>query len=476
MTWTWWRTAWLVVLVLAVGAGVYASVRYAAYGRAKAEQLLQDGQSAEAELRLTDALVAYDGAVALRGVAAASAAEAASRAATIHAAKGRTEDEQSYLRRAVSLQGGEPRYAAALVRSLVETRDLDEAQQVLDDALRSSPEDAQLLVVAARLELARQSSDGARDFARRAVDADEKNAEAVLLDALLRVHTAPAEAATAFQAVLSLTKEQSLLSLAQVLRPIAQQIDVGLDSEAYEHVLVAATLLDRGEDDAALLEATAAIEVDDAYRDAWVYRGVAELHTNALDAAASSLARAKELDPTFGYTRFALGQLAVARGDRAAAVSELREAIELGYDTTELRVELADVLVVDGKVGDAREVLTGALDDAPTDRALHQALFWLEFGTVSDFKAAKKAAASFAEDLPKDALAQGLAALAAHALDDDKTARTKAEAAIRADGKIAVAFLVLGLLDNDRGQLQHAIDLDVEGHVSVQAQSALAAE
>jgi tetratricopeptide (TPR) repeat protein len=87
-------------------------------------------------------------------------------------------------------------------------------------------------------------------------------------------------------------------------------------------VLVAATLLEHeefGMIDAARNECIAAIEADETYRDAWAFRGAAELLLGENDAAGESLTRAKELDPTFGYTRYQLGLLAAARGDFAGA-------------------------------------------------------------------------------------------------------------------------------------------------------------
>ncbi|MFO0702399.1 MAG: tetratricopeptide repeat protein [Candidatus Andersenbacteria bacterium] len=471
--WTWWRTAWLVVLILAVGAGVYAAYKFAQYGHAKAEQLLQDGQTAEETLQLTQALTDYDGAIALRGVAGGSAAQAALRAAAIYTAKGQHDVAQDYLRQAVALQPADPSYAAALVRSLITTRGLDEATKVLSEAQQQSPTDADLLVAAVRLALAKQDGEAARDAARRAVQADGKDGAAVLLDALLRIHTAPAESAKAFDKLLTLTQDQALQALAQALRPIAQQIDAGLNNDAYEHVLVAATLLDHGEFDAARLESTQATDTSKDYRDGWVYRGAAELAIHDLDAAATSLARAKELNPTHGYTRSLLGQLAEARGNHDEAANQLREAIELGYDTVEVHVTLADVLSAAGKTDEARTTLQRALADHGTDRTLHEALFWLEYTRSGGAAAAKQVAEEFTRDVHGDPLAEGLLALGLFATGDTTGARKKAEAALATNPKLAVGYLVQGLLDDDRTKLEHAIDLDVEGHVSTQAESAL---
>lgn len=472
-----WRIAWLVVLVLAIGAVVYAGWKYVQYGRVKAVQLVQTGDTARTEGRLTDALVAYDGALALGGISAGSAAEAAANAASIYDAKGRESDAQRYLRRAYELQQEDPRYAALLARSLIETRQVLEADELLAEAQsRTGDTDAGLSAAQARAALARLDPQTAVDYARQAANRDPENAEAAVLNALLRIHEAPAESAKTFEQVLKLTQDKSTVRLVQALRPIAQQIDEGLGNDAFEHVLVAATLLehaDFGMLDAARNECIAAIEADETYRDAWSYRGAAEVALGELDAAGESLSRAKELDPTFGYTRYQLGLLAVARGDFSAAAAELRQSIELGYKAADVRLELADALTAGGDIDGARDVLDAALDAFPTETTLHEALFWLEFSDADDAKAAKKVAATFAQDLPSSALATGLVALAAYALDDEKSARTKAAAALKQDAALAVGHLVVGLLDDDDAELTRAVDLDLEGHVSEQAQVAL---
>jgi len=471
-----WRITWIVVFVLGVAAVGYAGWRYVQYGKVKVVQLLGTGNTALAEGRLTDALVAYDGVLALSGFSADRAAEAAVNAATIYSGKGRAAEAQRYLTDAYELQPGVPRYAALLVRSLIETRDLEDAAGVVADAEERTSVDAGLSIAAARLALAQLDPETARSRAAGAVKRDPEHAESVVVSALLRIHEAPAESASELERALELTEDPSMLRFAQALRPLALQIDEGLSNDAFEHVLVAATLLEHegfGMIDAARNECIAAIEADETYRDAWAYRGTAELLLGELDAAGESLARAKELDPTFGYTRYQLGLLAVARGDFAGAAGELRQAVELGYSAADVRLALANALTAGGDIDGARDALEAALGAFPTEPMLHEALFWLEYADADDAGEAKKVAAAFAQDLPNSALATGLVAFAAYALDDEKTARTKAEAALKQDESLAVGHLVIGLLDDDAAELTRAVDLDLEGHVSEQAQVAL---
>lgn len=460
-------------MLLAVAAGAYAAWRFAAYGRDKALQLVQTGQTAAEQGKFTQALTDFEGALALRGVAAGSAAQAAAMAASIFASKDQPVDAQRYLKQAVELQAGDVSYAALYVRSLTTTRNLAEAAKVLAEAEKQSSDDAGLLVAATRLDLARQDDATAQSDAARAIKADGSNAEAVVLAALLQMHAAPADAAKALQQALSLTKDQGLLALAQSLRPIAQQIQTGLGNEAYEHVLVATALLDHGEFDAARLECIRATQIKDSYRDAWVCRGSAELGARELDAATTSLARAKALDPTHGFTRYQLGLLALVRRDHAAATKELSESITLGYDTVDVRLALAQAFILAGAHKEARIVYQQAVTDFAAEPRVREAWFWFEFVDASNAATAAKVAGGFAKDLPASALAEGLVALAAWSRGEQATARTQSEAALKKDPALAVGVLVQGLLDNDHALLTHAIDLDVEGHVSVQAQAAL---
>src|SRR3990167_1137742 len=203
--WTWWRTAWLIVLVLAVAAFAYAAYRYMQYGRAKAQALLETGQTAVGELRLTDALVAFDQAIALRGVARGSAAEAAAEAAALYTAKGQHTEAQRYLRQAADLQPADVNYSFLLTKSLLLTRKIGRAEKIITEALKLNADDPGLLVVSARLKLARQDDTGARTALDQALQVDSSHAEALTFLAVLSVHESPTEAAKKLEQALSRT-------------------------------------------------------------------------------------------------------------------------------------------------------------------------------------------------------------------------------------------------------------------------------
>ena len=467
--WTWWRTAWLIVLVLAVAAFAYAAYRYMQYGRAKAQALLETGQTAVGELRLTDALVAFDQAIALRGVARGSAAEAAAEAAALYTAKGQHTEAQRYLRQAADLQPADVNYSFLLTKSLLLTRSLDDAEKIITEALKLNADDPGLLVVSARLKLARQDDTGARTALDQALQVDSSHAEALTFLAVLSVHESPTEAAKKLEQALSRTKDTGLQMLIQAVRPVALQISENSSSQPFDRILMSAALLEQREYDLVLLESKQAIALDETYRDAWAYRGVAELGVGDLDSASSSLARAKELDPTFGYTRYQLGLLAQMRGDQAAALEELNIALELKYDKIEVRLALVKSYLLANDIEAARTNLQQTVEQYGTESSAHETLFWLEFVEAGDPRAAAKVAKQFMTDLPTDPLGQGLAALAAQAQGDEKKARSLVDQALATDPNLAVAHLVLGLLDNDPSELTRATDLDLEGHVSALA-------
>jgi tetratricopeptide (TPR) repeat protein/tRNA A-37 threonylcarbamoyl transferase component Bud32 len=100
-----------------------------------------------------------------------------------------------------------------------------------------------------------------------------------------------------------------------------------LSSEAYNNlgnVLVAKGKLDR-----AIQEFTTAIEINPAGAEAYANRGLARTIKLELDSAFEDFKSAATRDPRNPDIRFYLAEALEGRGDRAAAVKELREALRL---------------------------------------------------------------------------------------------------------------------------------------------------
>jgi tetratricopeptide (TPR) repeat protein len=466
-----WRIVWIVILVLLIAAGGYFYYRFSLYGKEKAKQLVSEGVRAEQSLHFSEALQKYDTALALESVAEQTAAEAAFHAARIHTEKGQHQRAQEYLEQAVDLDPANSAYSDALARSLLATRDIEGAKKVLEDAAERNADDPTILAAQTQVALYEQDEKTADERITRVLTLTPEHPEANFWKGVSVIHENPAQAQDHFDVVLK-GQNAGLVDLAKELNEIAQQIASDLGNEAYEAVLVGVALLNNSLPDAALLQLKTAIDADGTYRDAWAYKAQAEIATGRLAEAENSIGQALELDPTFGYSHFVAGILRLAQGDSASAAQNVEKAIEFGYDTTEVRLQLAEMQLAAGKKEEAAEALSDALEENESDAELHQALFWLHFD-AGDFPRAKKAAETYQKALPRDAQALGLLALAELKLDDRDEALEDAEKALDQNQLQPVALLVKGLANNDRSALIQALDLDSEGHVGQLATEAL---
>jgi tetratricopeptide (TPR) repeat protein len=466
-----WRIVWIVILVLLLAAGGYFYYRFSLYGKEKAKQLVSEGLSAEQSLHFSEALQKYDTALALESVAEQTAAEAAFHAARIHTEKGQHQRAQEYLEQAVDLDPANSAYSDALARSLLASRDIAGAKKVLEDATERNADDPTILAAQAQVALYEQDEKTADERISHVLTLIPEHVEANFWKGVFVMHEDPGQAQDHFEVVLK-SQNSALVDLTKELDEIAQQIASDIGNEAYEAVLVGAALLNHSLPDAALLQLKAAIDADGTYRDAWAYKAQAEIVTGRLAEAENSIGQALELDPTFGFSHFVAGMLRLAQGDSISAAQNIEKAIEFGYDTTEVRLQLAEMQIAAGKKDEAVNALSSALKENESDAALHEALFWLHFD-IADFTRAKKTAEAYKKALPRDTRALGLLALAQLKLDDRKTALENVEKALTQNQLEPAALLVKGLADNDRGALTQALDLDSEGHVGRLATEAL---
>jgi tetratricopeptide (TPR) repeat protein len=474
-----WRIIWLIVFVMLIGAGGYSYYRFAQYGRARAEQLVQEGQAAQKELRFGDALEAYQLALSLQSVAEPTAAIAALQSAHIYSSRGQHEQAQELLQRAVALDPATPAYGFELVRSYLVTRDLDLADEALTQVEQATGkeggdvENAELVTLKARLAAARGDREAAQKFAEQAHKVDSEFNEAALLLGMLTIHEDPGEARKLFEAALSGNNHQDQVSLLQRLVEVSRQLEEDSNSPAYQAALVAAALLEFGEYDVALLEAQDSIDQDNSYRDAWVFRARAELETKKLSEAKSSIQTALEIDPTFGLSHYVAAQIAAAQGDHAAASGELQKAVAVDYDSPAVFTLLADQLVAQDQVDQALEQLQRGSKLNPNSRELLEYQYWLYYLNLDDKKEAKATAKNFFEESPQDPVALGLVALSEWQTGNSEKASEQADQVTRQAPQEAIGFLVKGLATENAAFLKHAVDLDKKGFISQIARQAL---
>src|SRR6185295_11587595 len=92
------------------------------------------------------------------------------------------------------------------------------------------------------------------------------------------------------------------------------------------------------------------------------------------DAARACYERARGLDPASFRWAYYLALLQDARGDRAAAIATLRDALKLAPDYAPARIALSSMLLASGDAEQARALAEGAVKDAPGSAPAHYAL------------------------------------------------------------------------------------------------------
>lgn len=99
--------------------------------------------------------------------------------------------------------------------------------------------------------------------------------------------------------------------------------------------------------------------------------GELHLEAGALDEAEQAFSRALGLEPQSADHRFHLGQVALARGDHAAAARQLAEVVakDDGFGYGEAKRLLARAYVEGGRDADARRVLESLLKTHPSAEA-----------------------------------------------------------------------------------------------------------
>lgn len=458
-----WRWIWSIIIILLIGAFVYFGYRFELYGESKVDNLLAAGQAAEEQMYYQEALLNYDQALILKGVAQEKASLAAFSAARIFSSTGQHVQAQEYLSQAIELQPENLELRVALAGSFIKSRDLDQAEQTIQEAEEIDAQAPGLLLVKAELALARQQVAEAEKLVERVLDQDEQNQRAQFLQAVFIMHDEPEAARQIFEELVQTSRSPTKIAKIEELIDLADQIESKIGNPAFEFVLVGASLFEHGDFDLALTEVLAAIEQDSDYRDAWIYRAEAELATDQFDAAQISLAKAVELDPTHGYTRFIEGSLAVEGEDFTQAVEKFQLAIQQGFAEDQVVVALAKAFVLANRTPDAITVLQDAIAENSTE-LFYQELFWIYYNE-DDFSEAEDIAEEYVEER-KTATAHGLLALALFALEKEKRAGNEAEDALEIDQSNPAGLLVQGLIENDEGLIRHAIDGDNDGRVS----------
>ncbi len=284
------------------------------------------------------------------------------------------------------------------------------------------------------------------------------------------IHDNPKQARETLEALVAASSSERAIQKYTDLIEVARQIESRIGNDAYEQVLVGTVLLEYEDYYAAIVKFLAALEFDETYRDAWVYLASAELQTKQLTKASSSIQRAVELDPTYGFTRYTEGLILLEKGEPLPAIDKMRQAIDLDYDTETSRLKLSRTQQEAGLQTAAVATLEEALEiEEINNQKIFNELFWLYF-MAENYREAQQVVEDYLDEYPGGADPLGLQALVLYFNDDKNEASKIADEALNVNQSNPPALLVRGLYDNDEAFLLRAIDVDMDGRTSQIAQ------
>ena len=149
------------------------------------------------------------------------------------------------------------------------------------------------------------------------------------------------------------------------------------------HYNLAAVLLDKGENDQALTEASIAVRLQPNDSDAHVVLGNALLAAGQTDESITEYERALELKPESADAHYNLGRALQEKGGAASAADHYRAALQIAPETMEAHLNLGNILLQEGHEDGAVRQYRGALAVSPHSVKALNNLAWA-LATASD--------------------------------------------------------------------------------------------
>ena len=316
---------------------------------------------------------------------------------------------EGQLRALVKLKPDQLADRAQLAIFLSRSKRLDDAQKVLDEAVKALPhsDDAKLLQVDF---LAQQRSHYiAEQTLRDYIKADSDNYVLRLELGNMLQHFG--ESAKALEVFSDITRSAGTEPSGLIARDRLALIAVGEKREADAQRLLAEVL-----------------KVSPRDNDALAIRGQLELSHGDSTSAIADLRAVLRDQPRSPSVNRVLAQALVAHGDMALAEEPLRTAMESAPTDVSLRVALAQLLFQQQQPDQGLTVLQDGIKAMPTDNTLNDALVRAYLGR-KNFAEAAKIADAYRQAKPDNAAPYALAGVVAQAdnrLDDAQTLFEKA--------------------------------------------------
>jgi tetratricopeptide (TPR) repeat protein len=402
--------------LLALRGAAESALKEGAAARADADRAVAIDPKNEDAVDLRAALYRQDGNLpaAIKLVSDAAAAQPAIAGyhqvlTSLYEAANQPELAEGQLRALVKLKPDQLGYRAQLAVFLSRSKRLDDAQKVLDEAVKALPhsDDAKLLQVDF---LAQQRTHyAAEQTLREYIKADSDNYALRLELGNMLQHFG--ESAKAIEVFSGIAKSAGTAASGLIARDRLALIAVGEKREADAQRLLAEVL-----------------KVSPRDNDALAIRGELELAHGDSTSAIADLRAVLRDQPRNPSINRVLAQALVAHGDMALAEEPMRTAVEAAPTDGSLRVLLAQLLFQLQQPEQGLTVLQDGIKALPTDKTLNDALVRTDMAR-KDLAAAAKAADAYRQAKPDDAapyLLAGLVAQADNRLDDAQALFEKA--------------------------------------------------
>ncbi|MBT7484572.1 tetratricopeptide repeat protein, partial [Candidatus Peregrinibacteria bacterium] len=228
-------------------------------------------------------------------------------------------------------------------------------------------------------------------------------------------------------------------------------------SPLYLQTLIAQGFAETAEVELAMASLYDVLREEPTYRDAWIILGHAYLTQELYRDAQDALLKALELDPTKPETRYFLGLSYFGEDDYASAVTQLKLAVESGYEPlVQAYQKLADVAVLAEQFDIAVDAYENVLILNSADVNLYIRPIWLYLDKLDYADRAQELAEQAVQEHTNTAMSYNLLGWVQVAQEDFSNAEQNLNYALILDANLAAAYLNLGWLEQKRDNLEQA--------------------
>lgn len=340
-----------------------------------------------------------------------------------------------------------------LTENYLINQELEKAKTVISTAAEIEPENIDVKLHQAKVNLAERSIEAAKNIVWTLPE-DMPNVQ-YYRGIILVLYKEFEQAEGAFEKVKSNPEaSETLKAGSQKFLDAFETFSYYNDADQlFLELLLAKALADVGEHNSAIPLLFAIIQEKNNYRDAWVVLGYCYLNTHEYQEAIDALTQARDMDPEKPETLFFLGLAHFAQNNIDEAIVYLKKADEAGFAAKDqISIKLGDLYLVNKDYQQAAEEYEKALlvkEDLNLDIMVK--LVWLNIEKTKDSEKALSLALKTLEAYPQEAISHNLAGWAYTATGQYEEAKTQLEQAIEINPEFDVAHLNIAWLYQKQG-------------------------